>query len=478
MTRRTKIIATIGPASDSVPVLRKMIESGMDVARLGLAHGSLDDALERYHRIRSVAEEVGREVGIMIDLPGPKVRLAPFGPEPVTLASGEQIVIEPGRTTSDQNVVGVDYEDFLGDVHAGDLLSIGDGSVDIRIESVGTDSAGARVVHGGSVQGRPGLHIPSDRLRISAPTPEDLVKLDAFVDAGVDMVALSFVRSAHDIRKVGTEPHPRGPLLVAKIETRAAVNNLNGIVEAAGAIMVARGDLGAELGIEELPHIQKQIIRDCIASGKPVITATQMLESMISSPAPTRAEVSDVANAVFDGSSAVMLSGESAIGADPVNTVATMARIVERADQDFDFAAWARRIRLMGKMSAVSGDAQITDAMSGATWRAASEMNVDAIICISESGFTVRAIARFRPQMPIIAFSPLERTVRQLTLSWGATPILAPHRVDSLSMMDDLVCIARDAGLVRAGDTVAVLAGAGGSTDLRATDVLRVMRVK
>ena len=478
MTRRTKIIATIGPASDSVPVLRKMIESGMDVARLGLAHGTIDDALERYHRIRSVAAEVGREVGIMIDLPGPKVRLASFGTVPVDLDSGLAMTIEPGRATSDQQVLGVDYPDFLSDVHAGDILSIGDGSVDIRIESVGSSSAGARVIHGGTVQGSPGLHIPSDRLRISSPTPDDLTKLDAFVDAGVDMVAISFVRSAHDIRKVGTEPYPRGPLIVAKIETRAAVNNLSGIIEAAGAIMVARGDLGAELGIEELPHIQKQIIRDCIASGKPVITATQMLESMITAPAPTRAEVSDVANAVFDGSSAVMLSGESAIGNDPVNTVGTMARIVQRADKDFDFTAWARRIRLMGKMSSVSGDAQITDAMSGATWRAASEMNVDAIICISESGFTVRAVARFRPQMPIIAFSPVERTVRQLTLSWGATPILSPHRVDSLSMMDDLVCIARDAGLVRAGDTVAVLAGAGGASDLHATDVLRVMRVK
>ncbi len=478
MSRRTKIIATIGPASDSVPVLRKMMESGMDVARLGLAHGTIDDALERYHRIRSIAAEAGRAVGIMIDLPGPKVRLASFGTTPVSLDSGAQIVIEPGRNTSDAKTLGVDYLDFLTDVHAGDILSIGDGSVDIQIESVGTTSAGARVIHGGSIQGSPGLHIPSDRLNMASPTPEDLVKLDAFVEAGVDMVAVSFVRSAHDIRRVGTEPYPRGPLIVAKIETRAAVDNLNGIIEASGAVMVARGDLGAELGIEELPHIQKQIIRDCIASGKPVITATQMLESMITSPAPTRAEVSDVANAVFDGSSAVMLSGESAIGNDPVNTVATMARIVERADQDFDFGAWARRIRLMGKMASVAGDARITDAMSGATWRAASDMNVDAIICISESGFTVRAIARFRPQMPIIAFSPVERTVRQLTLSWGATPILAPHRVDSLSMMDDLVCIARDSGLVRSGDTVAVLAGAGGGTEVQATDVLRIMRVK
>lgn len=478
MSRRTKIIATIGPASDSVPVLRKMIASGMDVARIGLAHGTLEDALERYHRIRKVAAEAGRAVGIMIDLPGPKIRLASFGTEPILLASGTEITLSPTLEHSDAHSLGVDYAGLLEDIHPGDILSVGDGAVDIRIEAVGPTSANAQVVHGGNVQGSPGLHIPSERLKLTSPTQEDLRMLDAFVDEGVDMVAMSFIRSAHDIRRIGTEPYPTGPLVVAKIETRAAVDNLPGIIEAAGAIMVARGDLGAELGIEELPHIQKQIIRDCIASGKPVITATQMLESMVSSPSPTRAEVSDVANAVFDGSSAVMLSGESAIGEDPVNAVATMARIAERADKDFDFAAWARRIRLMGKMVSVSGDAQITDAMSGATWRAATEMNVDAIIAISESGFTVRSIARFRPRMPIIAFSPVERTVRQLTLSWGATPILSPNRVDSLSMMDDLVCLARDSGLVRTGDTVAVLAGAGGGTELHATDVLRIMRVK
>jgi len=478
MARRTKIVATIGPASESAPVLRKMMEAGMDVARLGLAHGSIDDALERYHVIRAVSAEVGREVGIMVDLPGPKVRLGSFGDAVVELAGGHVLSLVPGRDHSDLDVLGVDYIDLLKDIHPGDKLAIGDGSVILQVESVGADAATAVVAHGGVVQGRPGLHVPSERLGIASPTPDDLVKLDAFVEAGVDMVALSFVRSGHDIRRVGTEPYPRGPLLVAKIETRAAVDNLAGIIEASGAIMVARGDLGSELGIEELPHVQKQIIRDCIALGKPVITATQMFESMVTSPAPTRAEVSDVANAVFDGTSAVMLSAESAIGHDPVNTVATMARVAHRADQEFDYDAWARRIRLLRKVAVGDGDARITDAMTGATWRAATEMAVDAIICISESGFTVRSIARFRPQMPIIAFSPVDRTVRQLTLSWGATPLLAPHRVDSLAMMDDLVCIARDAGHVRAGDVVAVLAGAGGGHELHATDVLRVMRVK
>jgi pyruvate kinase len=475
MPRRTKIVATIGPASESAPVLRKMMEAGMDVVRINLSHGSVDEALAKYHLVRQVAADVGSNVGIMVDLPGPKVRMGAFD-GPTHLSTGSSITLAPGRPSSDAEVLGVDYDALVNDLHPGDCLAVGDGSITLIVESVGSTEVRATVSHGGSVQGRPGLHIPSERLGIPSPTPEDLVLLDAFVEAGVDMVALSFIRSGHDIRRVGTEPHPKGPLLVAKIETRAAVENLTGIIEAAGAIMVARGDLGSELGIEELPHVQKRIIRDCIALGKPVITATQMFESMVTSPTPTRAEVSDVANAVFDGTSAVMLSAESAIGHDPVNTVATMSRVADRADQEFDYNAWARRIRLLRSEAIGTGEAKLTDAMSAAAWRAATEMGVSAIICISESGFTVRSIARFRPQMPIIAFSPQQRTVQQLSLSWGTTALFAPHRVDDLSMMDELVCIARDQGLVRSGEVVAVLAGAGGK-GVHATDVLRMMHV-
>ncbi len=456
-------------------MLRKMIEAGMDVARIGLAHGSIDEALEKYHRIREVAADVGRPIGIMVDLPGPKVRLGAFAGA-THLSTGSTITLAPGRESSDAQMLGVDYPQLVEDLHPGDCLAIGDGSVTLQVESVGATTIAAMVSHGGTVQGRPGLHVPSERLGIASPTPEDLTMLDAFVEVGVDMVALSFVRSGHDVRRVGTEPHPRGPLLIAKIETRAAVDNLTGIIEASGAIMVARGDLGSELGIEELPHVQKRIIRDCIALGKPVITATQMFESMVTSPTPTRAEVSDVANAVFDGTSAVMLSAESAIGHDPVATVATMSRVADRADQEFDYTAWARRIRLLRSEAVGAGEARLTDAMSAAAWRAATEMGVAAIICISESGFTVRSIARFRPQMPIIAFSPQQRTVQQLSLSWGATALLAPHRVDDLTRMDELVTLARDQGLVRTGEVVAVLAGAGGP-GVHATDVLRMMHV-
>ena len=448
----------------------------MDVARIGLAHGTLDDAMARYRAVRAVAAELEAPVGVLVDLPGPKVRLGTFGDVPVRLDTGSPLTLVPGLDTSDTAVLGVDYGDLLLDVHAGDCLAVGDGSVVLRVESIDGDSAKATVLHGGPVQGRPGLHIPSDRLSMSTPTPEDLRLVDAFVDEGVDMVAISFVRSAHDIRRIGTEPHPRGPLIVAKIETRAAVENLQGIIEASGAIMIARGDLGTELGIEELPHLQKQITRDCISGGKPVITATQMFESMISSPSPTRAEVSDVANAIFDGTSGVMLSAESAVGEDPVNAVATMSRVAARADQEFDYDAWARRIRLLRKHAVGdSAEDRLTDAMTAAAWRAATEMGVAAIICISESGLTVRSMARFRPAMPIIGFSPNERTQRQLSLSWGTIPLWAPNSVDSIALMDELVISARDAGYVKTGETVAVLAGVGSRS--RSTDMLRLAQV-
>lgn len=477
MARRTKIIATIGPASDNAATVRAMIEAGMDVARLGLAHGSLSDAIARHRMIRSVASELGRTVGIMIDLPGPKVRVGTFEAGGSVLATGSVVELVPGKPDSNGSVLGVDYERLLGDIHPGDLLALGDGNVRLRVVSVDGSSAKAEVTHGGSVQGRPGLHIPSDRLALATPTAEDLYKLDAFVEEGADMVALSFVRSAHDVRRVGTEPHPRGPLVIAKIETRAAVDNLEGIIGASGAIMVARGDLGIEMGIEELPHLQKRIIRDCIALGRPVITATQMLESMISAPSPTRAEVSDVANAIFDGSSAVMLSGETAVGIDPVNAVATMARVSDRADQEFDYEGWARRLGSLRRDAERAPEVGITDAMTGASWRAASEMGAAAIICISDTGFTVRSIARFRPTMPILGFSPDERTIRQLSLSWGTTPLLGLSLGDSLATTDSLVLAARDQGHVRSGDLVAVLAGAGGAGGARCTDMLRLVRV-
>ena len=477
MSRRTKIVATIGPSSEDAATLRSLIRAGMDVARIGLAHGTLDEAIERYRRVMAVADDESRLVGTLIDLPGPKVRAASFGRVPVELPTGVEVGLTAGYDKSDASMIEVNYDHLIDDVLIGDSIDIGDGQVVLTVIDKTDDTLLASTKYGGALMGCPGVHIPSDRLRISTPTPEDLVALDAFTELGADMVAISFVCSARDIRRVGTEPHPQGPLLVAKIETRAAVENLSGIVAASGAVMVARGDLGNECSVEELPHLQKKIIRQCIAWGRPVITATQMLESMITRPAPTRAEASDVANAVFDGSSALMLSGETAVGVDPVRVVQTMSNIASRADAEFDFESWAERLaHLRMTDDAVHDAASITDAMTFAAWRAAKELGISAILAISGTGFTARSMARFRPRARIIALSHNERTVRQLTLSWGITPALVDDKESNDDMVRQALTVVRERGHVQPGEIVAVLAGADNRS--RSSNVLRLERVR
>ncbi|MGI9604307.1 MAG: pyruvate kinase [Acidimicrobiales bacterium] len=475
MRRRTKIIATIGPASEDEATLRGLMEAGMDVARLGLAHGNIDSHLETYHRIRKVAAEANRSCGILVDLPGPKIRLADFGVEAIDFEAHSRCSLRVGTDSSTINDIEIEYPGLLTDVQVGDRLNIGDGRVLIDIVDKDGDRLVAEVAHGGRLSGRPGVHVPADRLQMATPTDEDLIALDAFVDVGVDMVAISFVRSAHDVRRVGTEPHPRGPLVVAKIETRAAVDNLTGIIEASGAVMVARGDLGNECSIEDLPPLQKEIIRECIALGRPVITATQMLESMITNPSPTRAEASDVANAVWDGSSSVMLSGETAIGSDPINVVRTMSRIARRADEEFDHRGWAAELADLRMTSLDGSSSSVTDAMTLAGWRAAEELGVTTIVCISGSGFTVRSMARFRPAAQILGFSQDPRTVQQLTMSWGTIPVQLDADVGEGERVSEALLTARNMGYVTTGDLVAVLAGAVSSAP--STNILRIERV-
>jgi pyruvate kinase len=477
MARRTKIIATIGPASDSEAMIKDLAEAGMDVARIGLAHGSLDEAIEKFRRVRRVEASLGRPIGVMIDLPGPKVRAGHMPEEGLPVDQGDIIHLTPGNEGSTAKMIQVDHEGLLTDLHVGDRVAFGDGVVMAEVVDRLTDCLEARITHGGLLQGRPGVHIPSDRLRIASPTPDDLHMLDAFIEEGIDMVAISFVRSAHDIRRVGVEPHPRGPLVVAKIETRAAVDNLDSIIEASGAVMIARGDLGAEMPIEELPHLQKRIIQRCITLGRPAITATQMLESMISAPSPTRAEASDIANAVFDGSSAVMLSGESAIGHDPINAVATMARIAARADDEFDYDAWGARVHEIASTMQPHVDDTVTLGMTNAAWRAALETGASAIICITHTGFTVRSIARFRPEAKILGFSSDPQTLRQLSLSWGATPQHLDVDYQADNVITRVVEQARENGLIRRGDLVAVLSGSREYPG-QATDSLRLIPIR
>ena len=457
--RRTKLVASLGPSTDDPEILRGIIRAGVDVARINLSHGSLDDGMERYDAVRAIAAEEGRKVGILADLPGPKVRVAPFKEEAV-FGIGDSVRIVAGDSSSTREVIEVDYPDTVSSFNPGDRVVIGDGRLIMEVGEVKGEALIASVVNSGKLTGQPGVHIPADKLTMPTPTPHDLKLLDAFVDVGVDMVAISFVRSAHDMRRVGTEPHPRGPLLVAKVETRSAIKNLDGIIEASGAIMVARGDLGNELPIEELPIAQKQIIERCIAGGKPVITATQMLETMITAPAPTRAETNDVANAVWDGTSAVMLSGETAVGVDPVNVVRTMGRIARKADEVFDHSAWANNVTKRRMTESGSGR-EVTDAMTFAAWRAVREVDVAAILCISGTGFTVRQMARFRPECPILGASTDAATTQQLTLSWGTIPINLTNGGSSEAMVREALEKATNGGLIRSGEKIAILSGDG-----------------
>ena len=473
VNRRTKIIATIGPASSDESTLKSMVEAGMDVARLNLSHGTIDEAVETLRVLRHISDIADRPLGVMADLPGPKVRIGELDGA-VDIPMDSELLLEPGEGPSTAKRMTVDYEGLLSDVQLGDKLAVGDGTIVLTVTGHTGDALKARVLFGGRTQGRPGLHIPSDRLKLTTPTRHDLRLLDAMVEQDVDMIALSFVRSAHDVRRVGLEPAPRGPLVIAKIETRAAVENLDGIINESGAIMVARGDLGTECSIQDLPHLQKEIIARCVALGRPAITATQMLESMITAPSPTRAEASDVANAVFDGTSGVMLSAETAIGADPARVVATMASIAQRADQEFDYDGWAHQLRREQLGEPLGVDSDVTDVMTMATWQAAREINAKAIISITRSGFTVRAIARFRPKAPILAFSPDERARRQLTLSWGATPLGIDRIDDNVTTVHVVLESAKAKGFIRAGDVVAVLGGSSATSG--ATDTLRMVR--
>lgn len=475
MSRRTKIVATIGPASEVDGVLDDVLRAGVDVVRLNLSHGPLDEHLDRLARVRAAAERVGRVVAILADLPGPKVRAGRFPDDGALLVEGRQVALVPGEADSTAELITVDYPSLLDDVHAGDRIVLGDGGLSLRVDEVDA-VVRCTVESGGRTTGRPGVHLPSERFRLRAPTDEDLVLAQAMSAAGVDFIGLSFVRCADDVHAVRAAIGPSRSHLVAKIETIGAIDELAGIAAASDAVMVARGDLGIEWPLEDVPHLQKRIIRHCVAVGVPVITATQMLESMIHAPSPTRAEVTDVANAVFDGTDAVMLSGETAIGAHPALVVRTMARIAERAEQEGDYRQWAMQLGRQRTRADSTAD-PMTDAITHAAWQAATELDVDAIVCCTATGRTARAMARFRPATQMLAMSADPLTVRTLALVWGVTPML----VDTYDSTDDLVWHtveqAAQHQLVHPGHYVVVLAGRPDRPVDAAADVLRIIKL-
>ena len=478
--RRTKIVATIGPACTDPAALRSLLAAGVDVVRLNLSHGPVEEHLERVKSVRAAAADIGRVVAVLADLPGPKVRAGSFGRESAQLVGGALFELVSGNTSSTADRIEVDYPTLLEDLAPGDRIVIGDGAISARITSVGPTVAVAEVLTGGRVAGRPGVHLPATRLRLRTPTAEDLVLARIMAEAEVDFLAVSFVRSADDMHQVavavGHVENP--PQLVAKIETGdAAGDALASIIAASDAVMVARGDLGIDCDLADVPHIQKRIIRSCVEAGVPVITATQMLETMITAPSPTRAEVSDVANAVFDGTDAVMLSGETAVGHDPTLVVRTMSEICLRAEQQASYRQWASRLGRSQRAEPVERRLRITQALSHAAWQAAEDAEADAIVCCTRSGDTARAMARFRPMARLIAASPNEHAVNCLALSWGVTPLL----IGLQKSADDMIWVAVEAAmkhrLVNKGNLVVALAGTGSQRGAP-TDLARIIEIR
>jgi pyruvate kinase len=505
--RRTKIVASIGPASWDEPALRKVITAGADVIRINLSHGEPAAQLALVELVRRVSDDEGRNVGVLVDLPGPKLRMAPFPEGGVELAPGMRVELRCGAPASDGTVVGLDLDRL--DLAVGDRIMGGDGAVALEIVDADPDadagadrgagepgaaghagnagnagkagtggrSAVAVVRRGGRMQGRPGIHLPDGVGGIAGPTERDLELAAAAHAAGADAVAASFVQRAADIQRLIDALGPDRPQVVAKIETASAVDDADAILAIADAVMVARGDLGIRLPIEDVPHVQKRLVRAAIAAGRPVITATQMLESMITSAYPTRAEVSDVANAVFDGTDAVMLSAETAVGADPAGAVAVMAAVVERAEREADYLQWGAKLGKLRRSSPLPLTARITDATCEGAWRAATNVGAAAIVCCTLAGNTARAVARFRPTVPVLGVSPSERAVRGMSLTWGVSAVQGqPWRTT-----DDMVWFATQAamtaGIAGEGDVIVVIGGYPGDPD-PAADVLRVVRIR
>jgi pyruvate kinase len=480
VTRRTKIVATLGPASDDEETLSSMISAGVDVVRLNLSHGTIDEHLQRLERVRRIADANGRTVAVLADLPGPKVRAEAFIDGGVALEPMDAVSLlesdgSSGPAADGHVIVRIDVADVLRDLSVDDRVVLGDGAIALRVTSTGIRSAECIVETGGRVQGSPGVHLPSESSRLGSPTAADIVMARRMVDADVDFLALSFVRGRADVDALRDALAPRDVAIVAKIETSAALEKLDEIVDASNAVMVARGDLGIECPLEDVPHLQKRIVRTCVEAGVPVITATQMLESMIAAPSPTRAEVSDVANAVFDGTDAVMLSAETAIGAHPSRVIATMVRVAERAEAEADYRRWGAHVGRSQDRGRALGADPVTRAVTRAAWQASQELDVAAILCATRSGRTARAMARFRPTCLLVALSADVGTLRALALVWGVRPLAMPEASTTDALVAAVIDTALDAGVVVAGQPVIVVAGAPDRPSRAATDVMRIV---
>ena len=469
--RKTKIVCTLGPATESAEGIASLIEAGMDVVRLNFSHGDREDHRQKIRRIREVSKSVGREVGILQDLGGPKIRLGELPEEGVNLEAGATISLGVEGQVGD-GVLPVSYPYLLDDVGIGERILLADGLAELEVRDVKNDRLLCEVLIGGTVTSRKGVNLPQANLRVAAFTEKDRADLEVGLEEGVDFVALSFVRHEDDLAPVRERisQQDRPPMLIAKIEKPQAVDRLQPILEAVDGAMVARGDLGVEMPPEKVPMIQKNIIAAARRAGRPVITATQMLRSMVDSPRPLRAEASDVANAVLDGTDAVMLSEETAIGNYPVEAVRVLHRVALEAEPEIDHAEM-----LSDSQSPSVPD--VTGAISRAACELASDISASAIVTTTASGGTARLVARLRPATPVLAMTTSVAVARQLCLSWGVRAALSEETEKTEILGHAIVAELTRLGLQKRGNRVVVTAGLPlGYSD--STNVIRVFELE
>lgn len=467
--RNAKIVATLGPASANKEMIRALFEAGADVFRLNFSHGSHADHRRNVELVRAAEQEVGRPIGILMDLQGPKLRLGTFADGPVHLVEGARFRLDLDQSKpGDQERAPMPHPEIFAALQQGAELLVDDGRVRLRVERFGSDFADTRIMAGGMVSDRKGVNVPDVVLPLSALTAKDLADLDFGLSLGPDWVALSFVQRAEDIVEIKSIVKGRAGI-VAKLEKPMAILSLEAIVAEADGVMVARGDLGVEMPPEQVPAIQKRIVRTCRKAGKPVIVATQMLESMIGAPVPTRAEASDVATAIYDGADAVMLSAESASGKYPVEAVRMMSKIIAQTESDPQY-------RQTLDASQVAPRADTADAIGAAMRCAVGALPVAATVAYTTSGYSALRMARERPQAPIIGMTPEPATARRLALAWSVYPVLCPAVLD-VSGMSDLACqTAKHEGFGKGGDAISIVAGLPFGTP-GTTNLLRIAQI-
>lgn len=453
--RKTKIICTLGPATDDERVLRELMLSGMNVARVNFSHQTHEEQLKRISAVKRLRKELNLPIALLADTKGPEIRIGTFKTPKVTLKEGQQFTLTTRDVVGDESIVSISFKGLPGDVNKGTHILIDDGLIDMTVDAISATDITCTVINGGEISARKGVNVPGIRISMPYISPSDRADLRFAVENDFDFIAASFVRTADDVRLIKAELKRHGCndiRIISKIENREGIENADEILKESDGLMVARGDMGVEVPLEEIPIIQKQLIRKVYLAGKQVVTATQMLDSMMKNPRPTRAETTDVANAIYDGTSAIMLSGETAAGAHPIEALKTMARIAEVTERDIDYK---KRFR-----NTVHNDLyNVTGAISHATTAAAHDLDAKAIVTVTESGSTARMISRYRPAVDIIGCSPSKKTVRQMNMSWGVTPLLVEEKTNTDELFKHAITAAHNAGLLSDGDLTVITAG-------------------